>query len=230
MEAARMLPRALQVGFAHAPEELLLLALELVGRAALRALPLVGDRGIDVEEKRGVGLQARMREAFQAHDELARQAASPALVGVGRVPEAAADDPAARRERRLDDARDMLGARGEHEQRFGLRAHRGVQDDLPDALAHFGAAGLARDERLVAAGAHLLADEIEVRRLARPVDALQRDEPAWGQTPIHARALFVSHDGSRHRALTPVFHFPSWYFATARLCSSSERENSWVPS
>ena len=49
---------------------------------------------------------------------------------------------------------------------------------------------------------------LEVRALTRAVDALERDEQAW-----HAD-----------------FQRLSWYFCTARLCSSSVRENCELPS
>src|SRR5258706_15251051 len=201
-----MFARALQVGLAHPHEELRLLALEAIRRPALRALAFVGELRIHVEEEGRVGLQPRVHEALEPHDEIARQAAPAALVGVGRVTESVAHDPGAGRERGLDHVGHMLGARREHEERLGLGVHRAVPHQLADLLAGMRTAGLARERGGVAARAHQLAQELEVRRLAGAVDALERDE------------------------LSAVHHLPSWYFATARLCSSSERVNSWVPS
>src|SRR5258708_19919726 len=51
VEAPRMLAGALEIGIAHAREELGLLALELVGRVAARPLAPVGSPRITAEEK-----------------------------------------------------------------------------------------------------------------------------------------------------------------------------------
>jgi hypothetical protein len=87
VEAPRIVACALEVGVAHALEECGRLALELVGRAPLRTLALVGDRRVEVEEERGIGLAPGVHDAFESEHGVARQAAASALVGVGRVAE-----------------------------------------------------------------------------------------------------------------------------------------------
>jgi len=140
-----------------------LLALELVGRSALRALAPGCDGRVHVEEECRIGLQARMHEALQAHHEIARESAPTALVRIGRIAEAVADDPVPGRKRGLDHLRHVFGTRREHEQRFRLGIHLGVEHDLADLLARRRAARLARKHRSRAAQAHLLAKELEMR-------------------------------------------------------------------
>ena len=140
----------------------------------------------------------------EARDELAAHALAGALIGDGGVGEAVADDEVASGERGLDDARHVVGARREHEQRLEDRRHRLGEDRLPQALGELRAAGLARHDDVRALRAHRVGDEFDVGRFAGAVDAFQRQE----------------------------LHRPprSWYFVTARLCSSIERENWLVPS
>src|SRR5205823_2697130 len=136
---------------------------------------------------------------------LAIESAPAALVGESRVAESVAQDPAASRKRRLDHLCEVLAARGEHEDRLGLRLHRDAQDELAQLLAHWRSARLARHDEIGTAGADAAREELDMRRFAGAIDAFQRDE-------FSAR------------------HFLSWYLATARLCSSSDFENWWVPS
>jgi hypothetical protein len=198
--------RALQVGLAHAHEEVGLLALEAVGLAARGALASIRLGGIEVEEERRIRLQARVHQLLERLDHAGGHAAAAALVGVGGVAEAVADDPRARAQRGLDERAHVVAPRGEHHQRLGDAFHGMVQDQLAQLLRRGRAAGLARAHDLHAALGDALAEERQVRGLPRPVDALHRQECA------------------------ACAHCPSWNLATARLCSSSERENSWVPS
>ena len=114
-----MLPRALEICRPHFAEEIRILALEAIGRAALRALAFEGDRWIHIEEERRIRLQPRVHEVLERDHDVGREAASSALVSVSCVAEPVADDPAPAGERRLDHACEMLAARGEHDQRLG---------------------------------------------------------------------------------------------------------------
>jgi hypothetical protein len=70
-----------------------------------------------------------------------------------------------------------MRARGEDEQRFGERLHRFLEDRLAQPLREVGAARLARDDGMAAGGGrHGIGDELQVRRLARTVDAFEGDE------------------------------------------------------
>ena len=115
---------AREVGGAHALEESAVLALEAVELLARGAQAL--DRGLvgAIEHQRAVGHQPRMRDRGESVDQLRRHALPRALVGGGGIGEAVADHPAARLERRADDARDVVGARGEDQQRLDHRRHR----------------------------------------------------------------------------------------------------------
>jgi hypothetical protein len=81
-------------------------------------------------------------------------------------------------QRGLDHVLQVHAAAGEHEERLRQRLHRMVQHERAQLLARRRAARLAREHRLVAARAHPLAQEGEVRGLAGAVDALERDELA----------------------------------------------------
>src|SRR5258707_2641626 len=106
METPALLAGALEVGLAHAGKELRHVALELVGRAALGALALPRDGRIEVEEESRIRLQPGMHDLLEGELDLLREPAAAALVGVGRIAEAVANDPAPGGERGLDHERD----------------------------------------------------------------------------------------------------------------------------
>jgi hypothetical protein len=75
---------------------------------------------------------------------------------------------------------DMLRARGEHQQQFGLRRGRlvrRVEQQRADHLRQRRAARFARAHDFVAAGFELGAQRLEHRRLARALPALEAQEP-----------------------------------------------------
>ncbi len=91
---------ALEIGVAHALEERVRLALELVERRGPRACARVEPRarhvGRHVEEKREVGLAVAVDPLLELADARDGHAVPAALIGVGRVGEAVAEHPVAR--------------------------------------------------------------------------------------------------------------------------------------
>src|SRR5690606_24952941 len=176
----------LEIGGAHALEELRVLALEaiVIARGDARAADV--DRR--VEQQRQVGLEPALDARTQALEEPAVDSAPAALVCERRVREAVADDPVAPLEGGHDHARKVLRARREHQERLGLRYDRllvlAVQQKLAQPLAEERPAGLAREQRANAPRSEAALDRREARRLADPFDALDRDECA-----PHRRAL-----------------------------------------
>jgi hypothetical protein len=171
-------PGACQVRFAHTPEKGLVLTLEAVELLARAREASARHFVVAVEHERAVRRETGMGSAAQPLDELERYALAGALVGVGRVEESVAHHPASRLERGTDHLAHVVRARGEDKQRLGQGIHRLLQDRLAQLLGEVGAAGLARDDRAPARGAgDRVGDELQVRGLARAVDALQGDEP-----------------------------------------------------
>lgn len=107
---------------------------------------------------------------------------------------------------------DVLAARGEHHQELRLRLHRFREHHLAQALTGGRAARLARALERRAARLQKMAQRFELGRLPRPVDPFEGDE---GSACL----------GSGHGLFRPFCQR-----ATARLCSSSVRENSLDPS
>src|SRR6185437_14188341 len=159
-------------------EEILLLALELVGGTGALALAQRRIARVEIEEERRIGLQAGMHEPLEGGDRLAVEAAAAALIGVRGIAEAVAQHPAARGEARLDHLAHVARAVGEHRDRLGERRRGMLQDHLAQRRAEARASRLARRDDLHAACGDPRAQELQVRGLPRPVDAFQRDEPA----------------------------------------------------
>jgi len=115
---------------------------------------------------------------LQHTDELLGDPFSRALVGARRVGEAVADHPGPALQRRKNHFAHVLGARGEHEQRFGERVHRLGEQQRAQLLGQRRPAGLARHDDLVPGGAQALGEPGNMRGLARAVHALEGDEAA----------------------------------------------------
>ena len=122
---------------------------------------------------------------------------------------------------------DVLAARREHQQRLAVVGHRLVQQQLAQRFAERRAAGLAgRDHAHARAPRRAAASQRDVRALAGAVDAFERDEAAGARVMA---AWGRRRDGEAETAaiaFRAVSAAPSWYFATARLCSARFAENS----
>ena len=141
------------------------------------------------------GLKSANGDGFDPPDGLARHAAAGALIGIGRIREAIADHPCAARKRRPDRPRDMIGARGEHHQRFrqhvpaaGLAFHQ----QFADVFRARRTARFARDDDIEPASSSAAASTLHLRRFAGALAAFERDEAAgriiaWRWPEISAR-------------------------------------------
>src|SRR5690606_3522395 len=163
--------------------------------------------------------------ALERVDQGGVQAASGALVGMAGIGEAVAEHPGTAYERRLDGFAHVLGARGEHQQQFGLRARRFVrwiQQQLADAFGQRGAAGLTRAHHLLARGLQFAAQRFEHSGLAGALAAFQRHE-----APMRAnwRGWSRGHCAWAWRCA----RYRRRYSRTAAWCSGKERVNTWRP-
>jgi hypothetical protein len=137
-----------------------------------------GDRGVDVEPEREVGLQPGVDPAFEVAQHALVLAAAGALVRERRVGEAVAQDGVAARQRRHDHAVEVVAARGEDEQRLDDAVHLLVQQQLAQVLGERRPTRLARADDAPTACAQARGERLDVRRLAGAVDPLEGDEPA----------------------------------------------------
>ena len=168
----------LRVGRGDAREELVGLALEpvraLVAPAAAR--PPIG--GVDREQQRAIGDQARGRKVVDRADRLDAEPAPRSLVGQRGVNVAVEQHPAPGRQRRRHARRDQLRARRGVEQRLGAVGdlELGILDQGADPLGERDAARLPQQDRVDAPRAERLVQRGGERRLAGAVDALDRDQ------------------------------------------------------
>ena len=137
-------------------------------------------RGVDEEEHGLVREQAARRLEVQLEHGVDAEAASDPLVGERRVDVAVAEHGGAAGEGRGDHPLDQLRAgRGEQ---GGLGPGDdllvAVEDDLADGLAELGAARLASRDDFAALRLERALEELDLRRLARAVEALEGDEHA----------------------------------------------------
>ena len=128
---------------------------------ALVAAAGAAERGFErgEEEEGEVGLEVVAGGGMHGEDALAAELAASALVGLGGVGVAVAEDDGAGGEGGEDDFGDGLGAVGEHEGHLGGGSDgaegsfgAGVEQDAADAVAEGGAAGLAEGDDGVAFG------------------------------------------------------------------------------
>jgi hypothetical protein len=100
------------------------------------------------------------------------------LIRESRIPEAVAYHDAALFERGLDDLIDELGARCREQERFGLARHLAerIDQQLAKLLAERRAAGLAGEDERDRGLREIVVQQLDLRRLARPFDALEGDE------------------------------------------------------
>src|SRR2546430_3439709 len=196
---ARGLPRAheahalglraqdLEVAPTHAAMEGERLALEAVAPPAAHSPePLGGD---DVEQQREGRQDTARRPDVQLADQVGVDAAPVALVRHGRVGVAVAEHDAAALEPRADLLGDVLVARG-HEQedldeRFGPDAGMLEQATHGDPEAR--PVGLTGPLDSAPFGAQPTSEAPHLGRLARPLDALERDEYSTHVQILHVR-------------------------------------------
>ena len=185
--------REVVVGGGDGGEEGLVLHLQAIRPLAAAGLARAAGARVDVEQQRAVGHQAAGAELVDGAHGLDSQAARRALVGQRRVDEAVEQDPGAGLEQRAHPLADELGAGGRVEQRLGgpVDPQRRVLDQRADALGELDAAGLAQQLDVDAALAQLPQQAVGERGLARPVEPLDRDQPARHASATISAAIVV---------------------------------------
>jgi hypothetical protein len=181
-DALRLLGAAPRVARAHALEERIVETLEAIGHAR-RGTARRGLRGLDVEPQRQVGLARALHPSLQLRQHGPVEAAPRTLVGEGRVGEAVAQHGGAGGQRRLDALAQVIAPRREHQQAFRQRVHLIAQEKLAQLFGQWRATGLAGHQHVVALGADPARKRVDVRALARAVDAFEGDEAAAHRVP-----------------------------------------------
>jgi UDP-glucose 4-epimerase len=136
--------------------------------------------GVDLEDERHVWEQPAGRDAVELVDLVEPEAPREALVGERRVDVPVGDHCLPRLERRPDHAADELGPRGCEERGLGPRRDLdALEQQSPDLLAEWCAAGLTRRDHLEPFRAERLGQQLCLSRLSRPVQAFEGDEHGW---------------------------------------------------
>jgi hypothetical protein len=118
---------------------------------------------------------------LEQRDRRLADSAARSLVGVGRVREAIAQDPAAGLQRGLNEVREVHGASGKHQQQLCERGQRLVtplQYQVANGLGQRCSAGLACHHWIDTASTQSLRGMKNLRRLADALDALESHEAA----------------------------------------------------
>lgn len=131
------------------------------------------------EQDHPIRTQPVASERVKRGDGSIAEASRPALVGAAGIHKTVADHPFAAGQRRADQLRDMIRARGGEKQRLSLGrpafARRSKQQ-AADRLGARGSAGFARDNHVDAPGAQRLGEQPRLRGLARTLAALESNE------------------------------------------------------
>jgi len=167
-----------------------------------------GQGGVQIrEEKDGqIGLEVVAEQAVKIEDDVGAELASAALVGLGGVSEAVAEDNLGRLEGGGDDLLDGLGAVSEHHGEFGMGGQAGgagVKKESANVVADGGSAGLAGDDMGPVAAGEPLREALDLGGFAGPVEAFKGDEEAFffvrRHFRLHAWSLPFGEEGERGR-------------------------------
>ena len=92
-----------------------------VARVAITLCQPRGDRIIRrIDQERQIGKQPGATDPVKLADFIVAQSTRDRLIGTARIDKAITHNPGSRLERRPDPARDVIGAGGSEQQRFGL--------------------------------------------------------------------------------------------------------------
>src|SRR5437867_7587819 len=195
-------PVDLEIAPAHAPVKRQRLALEVVEMAPPDAPQSL--RGIEIEEQREVREDPAGRPHVQLADEVRIDTAAVALVGDGRVGVPVAEDDAATREPRPNLLRDVLLAGGHEQEDLDerLRLDAGALEQAAHGESEPRSVGLTGALNLPSLLTKPSLEAHHLGRLARPLDAFERDQdsahaPDHSTTPPHPRTAGAA--GSRRR-------------------------------
>ena len=140
------------------------------------------------EQHRGVGQQAAGAEVVDGAHGLGADAAHDALVDERAADEAVGDHGRAARQRGRDHVLDELRARGREQQRLGARARAAPcpRSTIARTLSPAGVPpGSRTSTTSTPARAQVLGEQPRLRRLARAVGTLERDEPQAVMLGVH---------------------------------------------
>ena len=175
----------LLVGRGDPLEEALVFALEPVGVLAAALLARSSEPRVHPQQQREVGLEAPGGEGVDLRHLLDPEAAGAPLVGQGGVHEAVQQHDHAPLEQRPEQLLHELGAGSRVQQRLrprkDLKAR--VLDQLPDPLGGLHATRLAQQLHLGTTGGELAGEGLGERRLAGPVEPLDRDQSSRHDRP-----------------------------------------------
>ena len=212
--ALRVAARNIQKRRVHASVEVLAGALHAVGtRAARGARKAVGRAAAGHQQDGAIGHQALAGERVRRVYKRAVKPAAVTLISHGGVGKAVAQHHGAARKRRHDHFADQLRARRLVDEQLGRIAHVHVfraEHHAAQLFAHVGAARLAQAHNLAAHGGKRVGQKADVRGLARPVAAFERDEHAalgrFGRTCRDASLSRRNRRSARGRDLPGVAH------------------------
>jgi len=200
--AIRFAERDFPVFLPHACIEGILLRLEAIfiltglGLGALVAAAGANERRLQAgqQEDSQVGVQVAADEPVKLDHGLGAKLPPSTLVGLGGVGKAVAEDDFPLLQRRLNHLGDGLGAVGEHQGHFrhGSEAGRaGVEDEGADAVAGYGASGLAQEDGIECPVVLLQpgGQTFDLGGFAGSVKTFEGDE----ETMRHGRSLSLGH-------------------------------------
>src|SRR6266481_6131678 len=167
-----------EIPLAHAPMEDELFALEVVQTPPADSPKSLG--GIEIEQHGEVGHDAARRAGIQLTDQIAIDAATVALIGNRRVRIAIAEHDAVALEPRPDLLGHVLLTRRHEEEYFDerLRLHAGTLEEAAHRDAEPSPVRLARVLHLPPLPTKPSPEPHHLGRLARPFDALERNQCA----------------------------------------------------
>jgi hypothetical protein len=169
---------ALEIGASHTLVKVAPLLFEAIEFARLRDDSPARNRRRQVEQHGQVRLQVGVHPFLELRELPAFKPASAALVGIGGVAEAVADDPVAPFQGGFDDACQVFAPGGEHQQRFGFEVHRFVQQQFAQRFAERGTPGFTGCQNLQTTLAKEGGRPRNMAALARTVDPFEGDELA----------------------------------------------------
>lgn len=154
--------------------------------------------GVDVENQRHIRHHAVHRYFFQPGHEFGIEIAGDALVDTAGIEEAVAQNDRAAGDGRPYHLLDMVGAGGREKDCLHLGTERlggAREQDMPYRFGSCRAAGLARDDDVMAGLAQCPGESGDLRRLAGALAALEGDEEAAPVRSFRKRAVHGAYLG-----------------------------------
>jgi hypothetical protein len=132
-----------------------------------------------IEQDRQIRPPRALDQRLELRDHCLVEATPCALIGIGRIGEAIAQDGPAGAQMRLDQVAEMHGPRGEHQQQFGQRTQgflARLQHDVADRFRKRRSPGLPGDDVCDPARRELLGQRTDLGGFTDALDALEGHE------------------------------------------------------